>query len=242
MIAGVKKCIDAGDIKGLRYIFLDSLDVDPTFEKYKEDYNVCKGIEGFFETYTELTALSTVQANWDMDYWVKLKYDQKQNFSERRFEHMIEVAKIVNAEKVERLWEERAAKKNKNEEQIEQVIPKVSVQSAKTQQPQPIDIHSNFSIQEMQQAIPKQAVTQGEGMSVSDRTRIDEGKRDIDLHNQRVEQERRENEHRRAERAREIERQNALVESQNQPKKATGIVATVVIILIVAIVLLLKVL
>jgi hypothetical protein len=46
MIAGVKKCIDAGDIKGLRYIFLDSLDVDPTFEKYKDDYAVCKKIEG----------------------------------------------------------------------------------------------------------------------------------------------------------------------------------------------------
>ncbi|WP_331497099.1 hypothetical protein [Romboutsia ilealis] len=34
MIAGVKKCIDTGDIKALRYIFLDSLDIDPTFEKY----------------------------------------------------------------------------------------------------------------------------------------------------------------------------------------------------------------
>ena len=29
MIAGIKKCIDEGDIKGLRYIFLDSLDIDP---------------------------------------------------------------------------------------------------------------------------------------------------------------------------------------------------------------------
>ena len=48
MIAGVKKCIDAGDIKGLRYIFLDSLDVDPTFEKYKDDYAICRKIEGMF--------------------------------------------------------------------------------------------------------------------------------------------------------------------------------------------------
>lgn len=242
MIAGVKKCIDAGDIKGLRYIFLDSLDVDPTFEKYKEDYKVCKGIEGFFETHIELNTLVAVQTNWDMDYWVKLKYDQKQNFSERRFEHMIEVAKIVNAEKVERLLAERAAKQSRIEEQIEQVIPKLPAQPAKTQQSQTIDIHSTSSIQAMQQVISKQTVTQVEGMSVSDRTRIDEGKRDIDLHNQRVEQERLEKERGRAEKAREIERHNALVESQNQPKKATGIVVAVVIILIVVIVLLLKVL
>ena len=82
-----------------------------------------------------------------------------------------------------------------------------------------------------------------ENISVSDRTRINESKRDIDLHNQRVEQERLENERKRVERAKEIERQNALVESKNQPKKATGIVAVaVVIILIVVVVLLLKVL
>ena len=51
MIAGVKKCMDEGDITGLRYIFLDSLDVDPTFEKYKEDYEVCRHLDGMFEPY-----------------------------------------------------------------------------------------------------------------------------------------------------------------------------------------------
>lgn len=251
MIAGVKKCIDAGDIKGLRYIFLDSLDVDPTFEKYKDDYAVCKKIDGMFEPYIELTALSTIRSEWNMDYWVKLKYDQKQNFSEKRFEHMIEVAKYVNAEKVERLLVERAAKQSKIEEQIEQVIPREPAQQAKTQQPQPIKIQPTQSIQSMQQANQSKPTASGvnhntnngENISDSDKIRINEGKRDIDVHNQRVEQERLENERKRAERAKEIERQNALVESQNQPKKATGIVAVaVVILLIVVVVLLLKVL
>ena len=248
MIAGVKKCIDAGDIKGLRYIFLDSLDVDPTFEKYKDDYAVCKKIEGMFEPYTELTDLSTIHSEWNMDYWVKLKYDQKQNFSEKRFEHMIEVAKVVNAEKVERLLVERAAKQSKVEEQIEQVIPKESTQAIKTQQSKSANLQPTQSMQQVIQSKPKAQVedvnTKSDGsISESEQVRISEGRRDIDLHNQRIEQERLENERKRAERAREIERQNALVESQNQPKKAMGIVVVaVVIILIVVVVLLLKVL
>lgn len=43
----VQNCINKKDIKGLRYIFIDCLDVDPTFEKYKEDYIVCKNQMGF---------------------------------------------------------------------------------------------------------------------------------------------------------------------------------------------------
>ena len=34
----VKKCVDSGNLKSLRYIFVDCLDVDPTFEKYVEDF------------------------------------------------------------------------------------------------------------------------------------------------------------------------------------------------------------
>lgn len=117
MIAGIKKCIDKGDITGLRYIFLDSLDVDPTFEKYKDDYVVCKKQDGMFEPYVELTPLSTSRSDWNMDYWVKIKFDQKKNFSEKRFEHMIEVAKVVYAKKIERLLAERADKQKKIEEQ-----------------------------------------------------------------------------------------------------------------------------
>lgn len=33
MLAEVRKCADNHDIKGLRYIFVDALDVDPTFDK-----------------------------------------------------------------------------------------------------------------------------------------------------------------------------------------------------------------
>ena len=40
----IKKYADSGDIKSLKYIFVDSLDVDPTFVRYEEEYNYCKSI------------------------------------------------------------------------------------------------------------------------------------------------------------------------------------------------------
>lgn len=106
MLAGVKKCVDSNDMIGLRYIFADSLDVDPTFGAYKEDYDYCRFIEGFFEFHVEMTTFRS-QSGWDMDYWIQLKIDLSNNFSEERFTHMIEAAKVVYAEKVERLQKER---------------------------------------------------------------------------------------------------------------------------------------
>ena len=107
MFAQVKKCIDNNDIKGLRYVFYDSLDVDPTFEKYRADYEICKGIQGFFEPYTELTPLSENRGSWDLNYWYSLKRDLEKNFSLKRFEHMRTVATVVFAQKLKQLEDER---------------------------------------------------------------------------------------------------------------------------------------
>lgn len=107
MFAQVKKCIDNNDIKGLRYVFYDSLDVDPTFEKYRADYEICKGIQGFFEPYRELMPLSENRGNWDLNYWYSLKRDLEKNFSLKRFEHMRTVATVVFAQKSKQLEEER---------------------------------------------------------------------------------------------------------------------------------------
>lgn len=105
----VKKCADNKDIKGLKYIFVDCLDVDPTFEKYKEEYGYCSKIPGFLEEYIELTPLLMGMNQWNEEYWVKLKVDLLNNFSEKRFTHMIAVAKVVKADKVKRLVKERKA-------------------------------------------------------------------------------------------------------------------------------------
>lgn len=127
MLAEIKKCADKQDIKGLRYIFVDSLDVDPTFEKYKADYEYCKSLQGLFEKHQDLHELNNNESKWTLDYWEQLKLDLMKNFSEKRFEHMIRVARVVYAEKIKRIVKER--------EHVNMETSKVIAQSVK-QQPQ----------------------------------------------------------------------------------------------------------
>lgn len=107
MDAAIKRSADNRDIKALKYIFVDSLDVDPTFIDYAEDYAYCKSVPGFIELHTELTPLTDDQGKWTEEYWTKLKMDLLKNFSEERFSHMQKVAKVIMAEKVKRLTAER---------------------------------------------------------------------------------------------------------------------------------------
>ena len=105
----VKEFLAKGDIRGLRYVFLDSLDVDPTFEDYQEDYDNCKKVSVFFEKHHELTTFAD-RAQWNNDYWQRLKRDLEKNFSRERFEHMKAVAMVVYADKAARLLNERKKK------------------------------------------------------------------------------------------------------------------------------------
>ena len=105
----VKEFLAKGDIRGLRYVFLDSLDVDPTFEDYQEDYDNCKKVSGFFEEHHKLTTVAD-RAQWNNDYWQRLKRDLEKNFSRERFEHMKAVAMVVYADKAARLLNERKKK------------------------------------------------------------------------------------------------------------------------------------
>ena len=118
----VKKCVADNDIKGLRYIFADALDVDPTFEKYKEDYAYCKTINGFFEPFIECTRLSFDKNQWNRKYWNQLKMDILKNFSEKRYEHMIQVAQIVYAEKIKRLQKERSMQKKNTLNEVQSTV------------------------------------------------------------------------------------------------------------------------
>ena len=105
----VKEYLGKGDIRGLRYVFLDSLDVDPTFEDYQEDYDNCKKVSGFFDEHQELTPVAD-RSQWNNDYWQRLKRDLEKNFSRERFEHMKAVAMVVYADKAARLLNERKKK------------------------------------------------------------------------------------------------------------------------------------
>ena len=126
----VKVCADKGEVKRLKYIFSDSLDVDPTFVKYQEEYEYCKKVSGLFESYIEMTPLIENQNAWNMDYWAKIKSDLLKNFSEKRFDFMRKVAKVLYAEKIERIIKERneEAEKNKQKVEIKSVLEKDTIQ------------------------------------------------------------------------------------------------------------------
>ena len=134
MIAEVKKYIDNNDIKGIRYVFIDSLDVDPTFDKYRETYDECKNLAGLFEEYKELSELSPNKNSWNREYWKNIKIDLEKNFSKKRFEYMIEVAKVVYAEKVERLNRERKLEKNENVQNTQSFIENNNIKTVNSKQ------------------------------------------------------------------------------------------------------------
>lgn len=113
----IKDYADRGEVKRLKYIFSDCLDVDPTFEKYKDDYEYCKSKGNIFENHQELTPFQSEKNQWNKEYWIQLKMDLVSNFSEERLLHMVEVAQVVYKEKIIQLKERRnLIKQRKNDE------------------------------------------------------------------------------------------------------------------------------
>ena len=79
MHTNVKKYADSNDITSLRYVFYDCLDVDPSFDKYIEDYEYACKVSGFLDEHIDLTSFSFNESEWDEDYWLSLKKDLKKN-------------------------------------------------------------------------------------------------------------------------------------------------------------------
>ena len=126
MLSRAKRCADTGDIKGMRYIFRDSLDVDPTFEDYIEDYEYCKKVNGLFDSHMELTPLCQEERKWNLDYWNQLKKDLMKNYSLKRFEHMRTVARVVYADKVARLLVERKERQKSERPKTVQTVTRTA--------------------------------------------------------------------------------------------------------------------
>ena len=103
----IKKYADQKDLQALKFIFVDALDVDPTFEDYEEGYNYCKTC-GILEPHQELTPLINDPSKWDKTYWRQLEKDILENLSEKRIDHMREVAKVVHKDKIKRILAEQA--------------------------------------------------------------------------------------------------------------------------------------
>lgn len=131
-----KKLVDKRDFRALKYLFVDALDVDPTFARFEEDYQYCREfVSELWEPYQELTPLRSDPKEWNEDYWVQLKVDLAKNFSDERLAHMRKVAMIVLAEKVRRIQAERAARETAANSMPQTTVPTITEKpSAETPQ------------------------------------------------------------------------------------------------------------
>ena len=90
----VKRAIDNGKGSDLRYLFVDSFNIDASFESYQEDFEYCLKHD-VFDKHRELTPFRYSEADWSKEYWLNLKLDLQENFSEKRMRHMIAVARVI---------------------------------------------------------------------------------------------------------------------------------------------------
>lgn len=155
MHTNVKKYADSNDITSLRYVFYDCLDVDPSFDKYIEDYEYACKVSGFLDEHIDLTSFSSDESEWDEDYWLSLKKDLKKNFSFKRFNHMKDVARVVHADRLKRIEDERA-KKNSSVEKKETSSLKAEPKPQQTEsKPQQAKSKPQQAEPKPQQAEPK---------------------------------------------------------------------------------------
>ena len=201
----VKKCADSNDIKGLHYIFVDCLDVDPTFEKYKDDYEYCKQITGFLENHVELTPFLS-RGSWNKSYWDQLKIDLLKNFSERRFSHMREVAQVIYSDKIVRLKQER-----ENEKKHQKVVMKV------------------------QQDIKQEECTKQKNIKIETRKMSPKEEQDLAIEKKRQklaeEEYQKAKQREEAKRQKAEILNNQYIQEDNAPKKSMGVVMVIVLIL-----------
>lgn len=213
-----KKLADNRDLKSLKYIFVDSLDVDPTFVRYEDEYNYCKSIPGLLEQHIELTPFTYDKTKWNEAYWTNLKMDLVKNFSDQRMMHMREVAKVFLAEKIQRILTERAnssvASKAEPRKEVATSTPNVSFRAEIPVQPK------------MSQREQQEREMQAEKERLAKENREAEARQQAEK--ARIEQLRSQN-------------QNTFATNGMESKKMLGIaIAAVAVIVVVAAILILK--
>ena len=215
----VKEYADNGDLTSLKYIFVDALDVDPTFVRYKEDYEYCKSIPGLLEPYIELTPFTQDQTKWNAAYWAKLKVDLLENFSDKRMSHMCEVAKVFMSEKVQRILAERASKTAESPHVIPTTASK-NLSSSRTAEVKPQLLNNTSS------------------KAAEEEKRLQEARQKLEEENRIAAQKERDTYHNvdSAQISRSVTPSNTNMEPQS-PKKVLGIVAVAAVVLMAIIIL-----
>ena len=245
----VKKYADSNDIISLRYVFYDCLDADPSFDKYLEDYEYACKVSGFLEEHVDLTPFSSDQSEWNEDYWISLKKDLKNNFSDKRFDHMKKVAKVVHADRLKRIEDERAMNNSliKNDEiplqqvvlQPQQVVPKLHQVATKLQEVKT----KSQQVEPQSQKIDISAQQKG----ISDEIKVNKSstleQRPVqEIDNSAYERQKEKEAQERIKKQRDIEEANRKVAEERareeKLKKVIGIVAIVVVVVLGLIILL----
>ena len=118
----IKKAVDNNDVDTLKYNFCDCFDGDPIFEKSREDYEYCKSKGVLFVPHEDLHKMSLDSV--DELYWLQLKKDFMSNPSVKRFEHMIEAAKIFYKDRIERIEKNRKDKIEQKQHELDDLKSK----------------------------------------------------------------------------------------------------------------------
>ena len=113
--------LNTANIKQIKYALVDSLDIDPTFERYETFYNTAKQ-RGLIEPHEELTPfyldsqLEKMSEEELEDYWESIKNDLLKNFSDERMQTMKRIAKIIYKNKIQRIKKDRAERRKYEED------------------------------------------------------------------------------------------------------------------------------
>ena len=238
----IKNFADSRDLKSLKYIFVDSLDVDPTFVRYEQEYNYCRSIPGLLERHVELTPFTQDQSKWNESYWTSLKMDLIKNFSDVRMTHMREVAKVLLADKVQRILAERnadAASVAKGS--VSDQTKKILVESKR------ISAETKSIVDEDDRDVAKSGQLDCVVIREPVQSRKEEQDRMILEAKKKLEQENRVTEQKRLADDRRVEQQRQLYQNMNQEdlrgdfsKKAIGIAIAAVAVIVIVLILLLK--
>lgn len=218
----IRKYADVGDLRSLKFVFADALDVDPTFVKYEEEFAYCKS-RGLLESHIELTPFVLDTAAWNEDYWVKLKNDLNKNFSEQRMEHMKAVAQIYHADKIRSLLEERAQAEKAAKE------PQAAVAEPRPEKPATRPV-PDAAVKPVT-ANPASGISKQEAQA----RRVAEEKAALDQKNAEFEAKKRAEEQRRRQTEESLKAENKKSED-GLSKKAVGIAAAVAAVAVVAVV------
>lgn len=119
----IKQHIDSGNIAQARYAMRFALGLDPSGISYKADRDYCANAEGFYEPHKEITPFRSDRSQWDNSYWEQLKNDLLENYSRERYDHMLDVVKVVFAEKA-------AAAKASETQNVENYKTEAAVQTS----------------------------------------------------------------------------------------------------------------